>query len=144
MQCFNSFIHFRAYSAAGEEDLFNALQEAVQEDGLQLPTTFTNIMSSWTRQKGFPVLTVERNYLSTTVTVSQQRYLSNPSTTQDPTTWWIPYNLATASSANFDETTATHWLSANNLSQNITVIGLNDSDWLIVNKRVCMTLNNGV
>lgn len=98
-------------------------------------------MSSWTRQKGFPILSVERNYLSTTVKVSQQRYLSIPSTTQDPTTWWIPYNLATASSANFDETTATHWLSASNLSQNITVVGINDSDWLIVNKRVCVRFN---
>lgn len=124
----------RAFSAAAEEDLFNALQEAIQEDNLQLPTNFTNIMASWSRQKGFPVLTVQRNYPSTVVTVSQQRYLSNPSTTQDPTLWWIPYNLATASSSDFDDTTATHWIS--DRTQNITVANISDNDWLIVNKRV--------
>lgn len=128
-------MNFRSYSDAGEEDLFNALQGAVQEDGLQLPTTFPNIMSSWSRQKGFPVVTVERNYPSTIVTFSQERYLSTPSTAQDPTLWYIPFNLATASSANFDETTATHWMS-NVRSQNVTVAGLNDTDWLLVNKKV--------
>lgn len=128
---------FRAFSAAGEEDLFDAMEEAIQEDNLQLPASFTAIMSSWSRQKGFPVLTVERNYSSPTVAITQERYLSNPSTIQDPTTWWIPYNLATASSANFDDTTATHWFKTN--AHIITVPDLSDSDWLILNKRVCMT-----
>lgn len=91
-------------------------------------------MSTWTRQKGFPVVTVERNYPSTAVTISQQRYVSNPSSTQGPALWWIPYNLATASSADFDATVATHWLSTN--TQSITVAGLSESDWLLVNKRV--------
>lgn len=128
----------RAYSAASEEDLFNALQSAIQEDGLQLPTSFTNIMSSWTRQKGFPIVTVERNYESSTVTFDQQRFVSNVSSTEDPARWWIPFNLATASSANFDQTTATHWLPANTGSQTITVANLNASDWLLVNKQVCV------
>ncbi|XP_037030608.1 aminopeptidase N-like [Bradysia coprophila] len=131
----NNYLTTKAYSAASEEDLFNALQSAIQEDGLQLPTSFTNIMSSWTRQKGFPVVTVERNYESSTVTLDQQRYVSELLATPDPARWWIPYNLATASSANFDETTATHWLSANSGSQTITVANLNANDWLLLNKK---------
>lgn len=95
-------------------------------------------MSSWSRQKGFPVVTVERNYETERVTLSQRRYASYASTTPDVTAWWIPYNLATASSANFDETRATHWMDARTMLQEITVSGLNNSDWLIINKRVCV------
>ncbi len=128
----------RAYSAAGEEDLFDALEAAIQEDALQLPTTFPNIMSSWTRQKGFPALNVERDYLGSTVTISQQRYLSNPSSAPDSTRWWIPLNFVSASSGDFDNTTATHWMSPITASQSITLSSLNASDWLLVNKMVCV------
>lgn len=130
------YLPLRAYSAASEEDLFAALQSAVEEDSFQLPTSFANIMSSWTRQKGFPIVTVERNYESSTVTLNQQRYVSGEASTQDPARWWIPFNLASASSANFDETTATHWLPATTGTQTITVANLNASDWLLVNKKV--------
>lgn len=92
-------------------------------------------MISWTRQKGFPFLSVDRDYSSTTVTISQQKYSANPPTSMDPATWWIPYNLVTASVANID-TKATHWLPVDTRSQMITVDGLTESDWLIVNKMV--------
>lgn len=138
-----TFLHLyfsRQFSDAAEEDLFDALQEAIQEDNRQLPDTFTNIMSSWTRQSGYPVVVLERNYSSSTVKISQRRYLSNTSITQDPTTWWIPYNFATASSPNFDETIASHWLPKDTQPQDVLVEGLNETDWLIINKQVCKML----
>jgi len=129
----NKYLTARSYSYAAEEHLFSALQEAIDEDNRVIPTSFANIMSSWTRQSGFPVLTVERNYSSTTVLLSQQRYFSNTSSTPDSSVWFIPYNLATASSYNFDDTTATHWLTSP--SGSITVAGLTENDWLIINKK---------
>lgn len=100
-----------------------------------MPTTFDNIMSSWTRQSGFPVLTVERDYQSTTIMLSQQRSFRNSPNTPDLSTWWIPYNFATGSSSNFTDTSATNWLPQGVRSQNITVATLSNNDWLIVNKQ---------
>lgn len=93
-------------------------------------------MASWTNQKGFPVVTVERNYAGNSVTLSQKRYLSNSSAADNGERWWIPYNIATQSAANFDDTTATHWMSANAATESVTVAGLKESDWLILNKKV--------
>lgn len=82
---------------------------------------------------------MSRNYQSsvTEVILDQQRYSSEQPVHQDPARWWIPYNLVTSSQANFDETTATHWLPPTAGSQTINVANLSASDWLIVNKQVC-------
>lgn len=92
-------------------------------------------MSSWTRQSGFPVLTVERDYQSRIrITLSQQRSLRYPSGT--PTsTWWIPYNFVTSSTVDFTDTSATHWMPQGTRLQNITLPTITNNDWLIVNKQ---------
>ena len=37
---------------------------------------FIQIMNTWTRQKGYPVLTLDRN--GSTYTVTQERFLTDP------------------------------------------------------------------
>lgn len=92
-------------------------------------------MSSWTQQKGFPLLSVERDYQSTTIILSQKRSMRNTPNIPDLSTWWIPYNFVTGSSGNFEDTSAMSWLPQGMQSQNITVTTLNNDDWLIVNKQ---------
>lgn len=92
-------------------------------------------MSSWTGQRGFPVLTVERDYESATIILSQHRSLQNVPNTPDLSTWWIPYNFVTGSLGSFSDTSATNWLPQGVRSQNITLPTLSNNDWLIVNKQ---------
>lgn len=94
-------------------------------------------MSTWTRQAGFPLITVERNYANRTdqVTLRQQRYYSYPPTNITNSTWWVPYNLVTPSSPGFENTRAEGWIPQNSTSWEITVDSLGADDYLLINKR---------
>jgi aminopeptidase N len=66
----------RKYNNAEEADLWEALMEQIRETpGSFLPTNVTvkQVMDSWTRQDGYPVLNVTRNYDDGSATVSQVR-----------------------------------------------------------------------
>lgn len=131
---------FSAYSNAGEEQLFEALQESVQlETETIIPSTtdVSTIMASWTRQGGFPLITVVRNYDDRTdqVTLRQERFYSFPPPDRENTTWWVPYNLATPSNPGFENTRAEGWIPQNSTSWEITVNSLGADDYLLINKQ---------
>lgn len=136
-------------SVAVEDDLFAALQQAVlaaPTTAPQFPAGFTvaAAMSSWTRQSGYPLVRVTRNYTTAAVALRQQRYFSDPDQANDTmavadsTTWWIPYNLATAATvADFNQTHATDWLPPTLDSSELRLSGaqLRANDWLLINKQ---------
>lgn len=130
MRVFN----FRENSAAVENDLFEELEKAVKSDGT-LDTRFNvpTIFASWTHQAGFPLVTVERNYINGDIVLTQERYLSVDSGTPLPSIWWIPYNFASASDADFNTTAATNWISSR--SETINIPSTLNTDWFLVNKR---------
>lgn len=92
-------------------------------------------MSSWTRQAGFPLITVERNYDTVTdqVTLTQARYFY-PTYPIDPdnTTYWIPYNYATPSNPGFNSSRSTGWIPQNENTITITVDSLNANDYFLL------------
>lgn len=93
-------------------------------------------MSSWTQQKGYPFLTVTRNYFTGSISVRQDRYQSYIPAQIDPTLWWIPINLASASSHDFLNTSAQRWLSNTDRSITITQSDeLRADDWVVFNKQ---------
>lgn len=55
-----NYFNEHQYQPVGEEDLFGALDAAAQADGVVLPDTFDKIMTPWTNQAGYPVVTVTR------------------------------------------------------------------------------------
>jgi aminopeptidase N len=61
----------RSYKNAVEDDLWLALQQQVDEDGIILPAKVKDIMDTWTLQMGFPLITVTRNYTTGSASVSQ-------------------------------------------------------------------------
>lgn len=125
----------RANSDATEEDLFAALQTAVNADGtLDAQYKVATIFSSWTRQAGFPLVTVERNYVTGDITLSQERYFAVNQTGPDPSLWWIPFNYAIGSAPDFGSTAATRWFSARSEKIDNLQTAL-DTDWLLVNIR---------
>lgn len=94
-------------------------------------------MSTWTRQSGFPVLYIDRNYQNGAINIRQEKYLTIPSPTEDSALWWIPYTFATANSQDFSNTLAEGWIPATRtttLSQTSTKTWSND-DWIVFNKQ---------
>lgn len=93
-------------------------------------------MTSWTQQKGYPFLTITRNYDTGSISVRQDRYQSYVPAQIDPSLWWIPLNYASASNNDFSNTTAQRWLS--NTVRSITISQTNEwtsDDWVIFNKQ---------
>lgn len=114
--------------------MFQQIEVAVKQDGT-LPTqlTATAIMGSWTRQSGFPLVTVIRNYADGSFELSQERYFTVKPATQHSSLWWIPYNFATASASDFSNTAAIGWMQARTLRVGDASVA--SSDWLVLNKQ---------
>lgn len=126
------------FSDVTEEHLFDSLALSVStEDETLIPSTtnVSTIMSSWTRQAGYPILTVERNYDANRdqVTLSQRKYIY-PSSPTDPvvTTWWIPYNYATPKNPEFNRSQSMGWMPQDEDTITITVDSLRADDYLLL------------
>ncbi|KAH8335665.1 hypothetical protein KR074_008769, partial [Drosophila pseudoananassae] len=128
----NKYLTKNQYTSCDEWDLFSSLQESADEHGLSLPTTVNNIFSSWSQQAGYPLLTVTRNYASGTFTVKQQRYLADDDSNQK--TWYVPINFATASSPDYRNTSASHYL-LNTTEVEVSDVAIARDDWIIINKK---------
>lgn len=127
---------FRAYLAAEENDLFQGLAESIAQNAPSTGINISAIMSSWTQQKGYPFLTITRNYATGSITVRQERYQSYIPTQTDPALWWIPLTFASASSNDFKNTSVQQWLS--NTDRTIVIYGTSEwtkDDWIVFNKQ---------
>ena len=51
-----------AYGNAVQDDLWMALEEEVDIEGVILPATVKEIMDTWTLKKNYPLITVIRDY----------------------------------------------------------------------------------
>lgn len=131
------FSLYSQFSDVTEEDLFDALTTAVSNSDAFIPptTNVTEIMTSWTRQAGYPLVIVERNYEQDThlVTLSQARYF-NPSPPVDPVyeTYWIPYNFATPDSPYDNSSIATGWIPQGQTSVTISLSSLDADDYFLL------------
>lgn len=122
------------FGAVSESELFSALEEVVKKDGtLREDHDVATIFSTWSRQAGFPLVTVERNYANADIRFSQERYLNINGTSVDPSIWWIPINYAFASEPDFKDTAATGWFRVR--SHVINDPGVGSTDWFLLNKR---------
>lgn len=55
-----------------QQDLWEALQTQAGVENVTLPATVETIMETWTRQMGFPVINITRQYDSTNSAVASQ------------------------------------------------------------------------
>jgi len=84
------------------------------------------IMDTWTLQKGFPVITVIRDYDSNSATVSQSRFLVTFSPEMKETKagehtyrWWIPLTF-TEADGNFNNTNTRDWMENSTHTKQVT------------------------
>lgn len=105
-------MHFSAYKAVTDANLYESLERAVKEDGsLDEEMNVKEIFGSWANQKGYPLLIVTRNYSDNTIQLTQERYFHKQKHHEaNLTSWWIPYNFDTANNIAMHDTRPDGWL----------------------------------
>ncbi|XP_058791423.1 aminopeptidase N-like [Phymastichus coffea] len=123
------------FKTANSSDLFRAFDEALQEIELNLGYKIETIMDAWVNSKGYPVVTVTRNYNdSKEVKIEQKRFFSYNATeeNEDITYWHIPINYATTKNQSFHNTSAAIWL---NESSKTLPLSAEPDEWIVLNKQ---------
>ncbi|NWX29986.1 AMPN Aminopeptidase, partial [Notiomystis cincta] len=126
-----SYLHTFAYDNTVYADLWVHLQEAVENNNVQLPDTISNIMDRWTLQMGFPVVTVDTR----TGTVSQTHFLLDPTSSVDrPSvfnyTWIIPITWMKGS----NQGNGSYWLTE--VTDTNNDFRVTSPSWLLLNLNV--------
>lgn len=117
--------------------MFAGLETAVREDN-RLPANLNvrDIFKTWSNQKGFPVLSVTRDYVTGNINLSQQRYLlSATASAADQTVFSIPYNFIRTNETDHNKTAADYWLTTRTASIGAATVGISADDWIIFNNR---------
>lgn len=125
----NYLIDNKQAKVAKPENFWLALQREINRR--QKPpynVSVAPIMTTWTEQPGFPVVTVAIN--NGVVTLRQQRFLlRNLKSTPTNLTWYIPITWATQENPNFDRINVEYWLQDERDTININ----ESSGWVIFN-----------
>lgn len=126
----------RSYNTATPSDLWSSIQTTLDTFGylgvLPSEESVESVMETWNSQSGYPVVYVERNYNTGSVTFSQSRFLIDHATHNYSETYSVPINYATSDYANFEDTKPEIWLTNASLYHEAS---LNNSSWIIVNKQ---------
>ncbi|CAF1127592.1 unnamed protein product [Rotaria sordida] len=124
------YLQRHLYSTAKQTDLWQALNEQMSVDNIQLPsnTTLEMIMSTWTNQMGYPYVQVIRDYTTRRITVTQHQFLfdseAQPSPSPHKYLWYIPLQFKFSSNI--------IWF--NRPQMNITMdINVQSNEWLLAN-----------
>jgi aminopeptidase N len=94
------------------------------------------VMESWIKQSGYPIMTVTRNYETGRTIISQKEYnfLEKEKEKKFDNvfnhTWSIPVTFTTQTNMDFFNTIPNYWLKQ--LNQNIT-LETDPDDWIIFN-----------
>ena len=89
MTGFNRYLKETAYKAATKYDLWTYLEKEMILNNIP---SLREVMESWTKTPGFPLVTIIRNYDSCAVTFKQERFKTSLSIKPQykNTLWWIP------------------------------------------------------
>ncbi|CAN7938757.1 unnamed protein product [Ixodes hexagonus] len=91
------------------------------------PVDVKQVMDTWTRQPGYPVVTVVRNYKDGTASISQRHHCTNP----DPERLWhIPITYTDSVARDFGNTKPVMWLKT---KEGVLSHLPDKTQWIIVN-----------
>ena len=87
----NLYLKRYSYANAETNDLWAALEETSSKP-------VRDVMSTWTKQQGFPIVRVEqsRNGADVVLTFRQKRFLANGSADAEDYSWMIPLSVSTS------------------------------------------------
>ncbi|RZB41451.1 aminopeptidase N, partial [Asbolus verrucosus] len=124
-----NFLNKYKYGNANREDLFAVLTEEAHKSGsLDKSMTIKDIMDSWTKQPGFPVVTAIADKANKKLILSQKRFLFT-NQQNDSSTWWVPISIITDLDEKYHDTKPTVWLK----NEPMVTINLNMSQWYLIN-----------
>ncbi|KAK0167904.1 hypothetical protein PV327_001759 [Microctonus hyperodae] len=116
------------FSAVTTDDLWTNLQVVYNENnGDERLLNIKETMDPWLEQKGYPILTVSRDYNTGLTNVSQKMARLYDVDNK----WTIPLTYATESNPNFTSTAPMMWI--NESEVNVTIPNIDKDDWIILN-----------
>lgn len=133
-----SFFKHYVNSTVSPKILWEELQQAGRRAHyLPLSLELSTVMQSWFKQPGYPLITVLRDDLNSTVTIRQQRYIQ---TTGMPmisnSCWWLPVMYITK----MHSLPQTEWLGCAKNNPELRMLELRNivepDEWLLVNAEV--------
>lgn len=119
--------NFSAFRTSTPEKLYYALRRFA-DDKIDVGA----MMDTWTRQAGYPLVTVQVHADRRNVSISQSRFFLKNRGTNHTNKWDIPLNWATSwDNANFNRTDRQFILSKSDNSLEVELIS--KTDWIIFN-----------
>lgn len=113
-----NFIRNYKYQTVDQDQLFYELQKAVDNAGILLRSPIKTIMDTWTKNKGYPIITFHRDEKNPNlVTISQKSNERN-----SKALWWIPITYQSVYNGTMSNIYQTLWLNPDqNRQQNFTL-----------------------
>ncbi|KAH8418394.1 hypothetical protein KR222_008474, partial [Zaprionus bogoriensis] len=132
-----SFLQHHAYDSVSQSDLWQHLQQAADARSvLPADVPLSAVMDSWTLQKGYPLVSVQRNYAAGTAHIKQTRFVLLKHDQPD-SCWWIPLTFVPQQRADFNETQAQYWLKCPVAEQVLQLPDEASPDtWIMLNPQV--------
>ncbi|XP_072390828.1 puromycin-sensitive aminopeptidase-like isoform X1 [Diabrotica undecimpunctata] len=115
------------YGNTTTEDLWKALEEASKQP-------VSDIMSTWTKQMGFPLIKVDTVHETGDfiVKLSQEKFMSTIRKSPEEFKWMVPISISSSRNPNGEVTK----LLLNTKSTEILVPGVKETDWIKINPGV--------
>ncbi|KAF5289208.1 hypothetical protein FQR65_LT00095 [Abscondita terminalis] len=123
-----SYLLSRKFNSVVPQQLFSALEKYVQPNE-NLPDTLETIMSGWTENAGFPVVTVR---LDNDHLILQQTQFGKKNITNGRK-WFIPITYTTSKEKNFENLKPKIWMKPNQPETIITDLWDNQTSWILFN-----------
>lgn len=140
----STYLNEFRYGSTVQDDLWRHLTKAAEEAGLR-GLDVKKIMDSWTLQMGLPIVQVDRDYDTGSVSISQKRFLRNPNAT-DPMVfkspfdykWYVPCTVASRSEIDYSQIRKNGYLLTNWLNMENGPVQLNNTlpatnEWILAN-----------
>lgn len=119
--------YYSQYGLSTPEKLQKSLQQQVVDQ-----VNMNAVISTWTTQSGFPVVTIQRGDDRKTLTISQKRYSLKNKDHEDKTLWEIPMNYASPNdNSGFGNTLP--FFTMDRSQKSISLELNNETDWIIFN-----------
>ncbi|KAH8020659.1 hypothetical protein HPB51_002608 [Rhipicephalus microplus] len=116
-----------SFGNADQDQLFAALTKAQPEGGPRVRVDVKEVMDTWTRQPGYPVVDVVRDYEARTALLTQRHHCVRP---DESRFWIIPITYTDAEHKNFTNTETVMWMKTKKaMLQNLP----EKNEWIIVN-----------
>lgn len=133
------YINDFSFDVAAPDDLSRSWQWSIDQNVPGSLPPIKEVFDTWINNPGFPFITVTRNYDSSRVSISQQRFMATLDYTKVPETrYYIPLNYASPSkNSDFADTSVVEFLKHTDNSVEFPVQA-QANDWVIFNSRSTM------